>query len=296
MSAQARAYLNELIGLMQEHSINRLTIDWNNFRSTVFNEARAAQIPADTYPAVQLAFRLLGDSHGTYRTPNGFVVNQRTRSCTPSSAGTPALPPTIGYVKVPTFAGIGPEATAFANGLQQTIMAADRQDPAGWIVDVRGNGGGNMWPMIAGVGPVLGDGVFGYFIDPAGVENVLEYRDGASWDNGVAQQRVEAPYRLRRDRPRVAVLTDGAVASSGEATVLAFKGRPDARSFGTPTCGLSTAVENYPMSDGAMLNLAISFMADRAKTKYGFAVAPDEVVNDPDEAVSRAIAWLQTGG
>src|SRR5262245_17813919 len=103
MSAQARAYLNELIGLMQEHSINRLTIDWNNFRSTVFAEAGAAQIPADTYPAIQLAFRLLGDGHGTYRAANGFVVNQRTRACTPSSAGTPALPATIGYVKVPTF-------------------------------------------------------------------------------------------------------------------------------------------------------------------------------------------------
>jgi carboxyl-terminal processing protease len=83
-----------------------------------------------------------------------------------------------------------------------------------------------MWPMVAGVGPVLGEGVIGYFIDPTGVENAWEYRDGASWDNGVAQQRVDAPYRLRRDRPRVAVLTDGGVASSGEATVIAFRGAP----------------------------------------------------------------------
>ena len=80
------------------------------------------------------------------------------------------------------------------------------------------------------------------------MENVWEYRDGASWDNGVAQRRVDAPYRLRRDRPRVAVLTDGGVASSGEATVIAFRGRPDSRSFGAPTCGVSTAIENYAMS------------------------------------------------
>jgi carboxyl-terminal processing protease len=295
MSTQARAYLNEVIGLMQAHSINRLTVDWNNLRTTVFREAPNAQIPADTYPAIRLAFTLIGDVHGTYRTPGGQVINPPMRSCSGANPGTVNVPPTIGYVKVPTFGGIGAEAAAYATGLQQTIMAADRDDLAGWIVDVRGNLGGNMWPMIAGVGPVLGEGVFGYFIDPAGAENVLEYRDGGSWDSGVVQQRVDAPYRVRRQRPRVAVLTDGLVASSGEATVLAFRARADARSFGTPTCGLSTAVENYPMSDGAMLNLAISYMADRTKTKYGFTVAPDEVVSDPGEAVERAVAWLRSG-
>jgi C-terminal processing protease CtpA/Prc len=92
------------------------------------------------------------------------------------------------------------------------------------------------------------------------------------------------------------VLTDGAVASSGEAVAIAFRGRPDTRAFGTSTCGFSTAVEQYPMSDGATLNLAISVMADRAKTKYGYAVAPDELVADPSQVLERAMAWLQSGG
>ena len=46
------------------------------------------------------------------------------------------------------------------------------------------------------------------------------------------QQRVDGPYRLRRDRPQVAVLTDNGIASSGEATLIAFRERPDTRSFG----------------------------------------------------------------
>ena len=127
------------------------------------------------------------------------MISAPNRACVAPAAGTPTLPATIGYVKVDRFSGIGPEAAAFANGIQQAIMSADRDDLIGWIVDVRGNLGGNMWPMVAGVGPVLGEGVIGYFIDPTGVENVWEYRDGASWDSGVAQQRVDAPYRLRRE-------------------------------------------------------------------------------------------------
>jgi carboxyl-terminal processing protease len=293
-SEQARAYLNELIGLMQANSINRLLIDWNMFRTTIFGEASGAQTVAHTYPAVRLAIRLLGDGHSSFQSPAGSVIAPPSRGCVASVADTPTVPATIGYVKVPAFSGRGAEATAFANGIQRAIMSADKDDLVGWIVDVRGNRGGNMWPMVAGVGPVLGEGVIGYFIDPTGSESVWEYREGASWDGGVVQQRVDAPYRLRRDRPKVAVLIDNGIASSGEATVIAFRGRTDARSFGSPTCGLSTAIENYAMSDGASLNLTVSVMADRTRTKYGFSIPPDEMVTDPGEVVERAVAWLRT--
>jgi hypothetical protein len=48
-SDRARAYLDELIGLMQVHSINRLTIDWSAFRTRAFAEAAGAQSISDTY-------------------------------------------------------------------------------------------------------------------------------------------------------------------------------------------------------------------------------------------------------
>jgi len=289
ISEQARAYLDELIGLMQAHSINRLTIAWSTFRANVFDRAAGAQTVSDTYPAIRLALELLGDGHSSFITPTGTVMGAPRRACGPSGTGTPTVPDTIGYVKVTAFSGSATEADAFANGIQRAIMASDRDGLIGWIVDVRGNGGGNMWPMLAGVGPVLGEGVAGYFIDPTGVEIVWEYRDGASWEGGVANQRVAAPYRLRRDRPRVAVLTDNGVASSGEATAIAFRGRPDTRSFGDRTCGLSTANELHPMSDGAALNLTGAVMADRGRTKYGYSIEPDETVT-AGQVVERAIA------
>jgi C-terminal processing protease CtpA/Prc len=152
-----------------------------------------------------------------------------------------------------------------------------------------------MWPMIAGVGPVLGEGVAGYFIDPAGVETAWQYRDGAAWEGDVANQRVAAPYRLRRHRPRVAVLTDNGIASSGEAVVLSFTGRPDTRSFGDRTCGLSTANAPYPLSDGATLNITEAVMADRRRIKYGHSIQPDETVLTADQVMARAVAWLRTG-
>jgi hypothetical protein len=295
-SEQARAYLDELIGLMQTHSINRLTIDWSAFRTQVFARAAGAQSIPDTYPAIQVALDALGDGHSVYYAATGSRLGAARRvACGGFGAGTPVLPEEIGYVRVPAFSGTAEEATALANELQRTIMSADKADLIGWVVDVRGNGGGNMWPMIAGVGPVLGEGVAGYFIDPVGVETAWEYRNGAAWEGGVANQRVAAPYRLRRDRPRVAVLTDNGIASSGEAVVISFKGRPDTRSFGDRTCGLTTANGLYPMSDGATLNITAAVMADRTRTRYGYTIQPDETVLSTDQMVERAVAWLRTG-
>jgi carboxyl-terminal processing protease len=298
ISAVAQAHLEQLMTILQGNSIKRLTVDWQALRSEVFATANAAQTVPDTFPAIRLALTRIGDGHSSYRPANGSpVIFVATRSCAGSDgAARPAsLPDTIGYVSVGSFGGTPAEATVFADNIQNVIRAADRDDLAGWIVDIRGNGGGNMWPMIAGVGPVLGEGVLGFFISPTGATTQWEYRNGASFIGPNTAHRVDNPYRLRRERPRAAVLTDIGVASSGEATAVAFRQRPDTRSFGLATCGLSTANSPFTLSDGAILNLTVSVMADRTQARYGERIEPDEVIADRNEQVARAVAWLQTG-
>ena len=294
MSAAATFHLNEIIGLMQANSIKRLTIDWVAFRAAVFAEVPAAQTIAELAPAIRRALTLLGDGHSSYAPAAGgtsiFVGN---RSCRASGAAAPVLPATIGYVKVTSFSGAG--EVAFADQIQGVIATADQNNPIGWVVDLRGNGGGNMWPMIAGVGPLLGEGPLGYFIDPLGVATLWVYRGGASILNGSAVTRVASPYMLRRGAPRVAVLSDNGIASSGEATLIAFIGRPNTRSFGAATCGLSTANRTHQLTDGARLTLTGSVMADRDRRPFGDSISPDEVFSDQTAAVQRAIEWLQTG-
>ena len=91
---------------------------------------------------------------------------------------------------------------------------------------------------------------------------------------------------------RVAVLTDVSVASSGEALAIAFRGRPDTRSFGSATCGLSTAVDEIPLRTGGRLGIVTSVMADRTKQEYGGPIVPDELMTNPADVVPRAVAWL----
>lgn len=293
-----QTYLEALIGVMETNSVHRLTIDWTDFRTRVMAEAADAVTIADTFPAIRTALTLLGDGHSFYIPASGTGgIFVGTRTCTAPPAPLPVVPEDVGYVKVTAFSGTPAEALAFADGIQNAIRVADRDGLLGWIVDLRGNGGGNMWPMIAGLGPIVGEGLLGYFTRPVGAAVPWGYREGTAWSgsNHASAQAVTSPYRLRQPDPAVAVLIDGRVASSGEAATIAFKQRGRTRFFGGATCGLSTANSSFTMSDSATLYLTVGIMADRTRKEYGDIVAPDEGIADPDAAVARAVAWLQGG-
>jgi C-terminal processing protease CtpA/Prc len=91
----------------------------------------------------------------------------------------------------------------------------------------------------------------------------------------------------------VAVLTDDATASSGEAIAVAFKGRPNTKSFGKPTCGISTAVRGFSFLDGSVLGLTVAIMADRNKTLYGKAIQPDVNESNQEVYLQKALEWLR---
>jgi carboxyl-terminal processing protease len=295
ISAVARAYLNTIIDIAQRTSINRLTIDWTAYRSSVMADAGSAQTIADTFPAIRTAITLLRDGHSSYRSASGTTIFVSLRSCAAPAVVPLSLPTNIATVRVGAFSGTTEQANAYARQIQDAIAAADRDDLIGWIVDLRSNGGGNMWPMVAGLGPILGEGPLGYFLGPTGNETLWEYRSGASMSGGNAITTVSPPYVLRRQQPRVAVLSNVGIASSGEATLIAFRQRPNTRSFGQPTCGLSTANTTNPLSDGGTFTITTAVMADRNKTRFGDSIPPDEVISDQSQTIQRAIEWLQTG-
>ena len=295
MSPQARSYLTQLLDIMQANSVNRKTIDWPAFRQMVVGVEPNAQTIQDLYPKIRTALSLLNDHHSFYVGPDSTSIRSPlpVDACTDPTPPAVEVPAGIGYVKVGSFTGRGAAEAAFAQTIQDTLRAADGANLAGWIVDVRNNRGGNMWPMVAGLGPILGDGTAGGFVDPDGGITWWGYRDPASLYDGLPLVTVPSPYRLLRANPRVAVLTNCAVQSSGEALVIGFRARRDTRSFGTPTYGLSTSNEEFFLTGGGTLILTTATMTDRTGRTYGSAIAPDEMIADPVETVRRAVEWLR---
>ena len=292
MAAVAENYLNEVLDIMEANSIHRNTIDWTDFRNRVFQKVGTAQTIDETYGGIHEALTLLGDNHSFFRKPNGDgVFGERLVRCSIESVSSVSIPETIGYVKVSGFSGSSEEGVSFADEIQDQIRSEDGPDIIGWVVDLRANTGGNMWPMLAGIGPVLGEGIAGHFVDPDDNQSNWGYKNGASIINGNSVVSVSTSYQLINENPRVAVLLDNGIASSGEAVAIAFVGRENTRSFGSPTCGLSTANRSFALSDDAQLFLTVSYMADRYLNLYGTPIIPDVEVSS-EEIIDQAVAWL----
>jgi C-terminal processing protease CtpA/Prc len=204
----------------------------------------------------------------------------------------------VGYIDVPWFVSnehLSQEG--FAGQLQSIIAELDALNPVGWVVDLRRNGGGNMWPMLAGLGPLLGHNPIGFFA--AANSFAWRYEDGAALiDRNILCRADGKAHTLRVAEPKTAVLIGQGTASSGEAVCIAFAGRPHTRSFGAPTAGQSTANESHALSDGAILALTASIMADRLGRTYEHVIVPDVIVSpesadqEHDATWVEAIAWI----
>jgi carboxyl-terminal processing protease len=151
-------------------------------------------------------------------------------------------------------------------------------EAARWIVDLRGTGGGALWPMLAAVAPLLrGDGDVGALVLGDGSREAWHLADGVLTLAGHEMARGEAG---RRPGP-VSVLTDGDTAASAEGVAIAFRGLPDARSYGAATLGIPTGSTAVPLPGGLQLTVTTSRFADRTGHVYEGPLTPDVPGEDP---------------
>ena len=210
------------------------------------------------------------------------------------------LAPGIGYLELPAMIGTEEQVRDYAATAQQVIRQLDQAGTHGWVVDLRRNTGGNMWPMLAGAGPLLGEGHIGAFVSTT--ENTpWIYRAGQLLLGQYVLAQVDQPYELQRPGPPVAVLISRLTASSGELTLLAFRARPQTRSFGEPTAGVPTANGAEELRDGAMVCLTIALGADRTGQSYDGPIPPDQPISSDwmrfgsqdDPVLQAAVGWLR---
>lgn len=330
-SPEATAYLDTALAILQVNFLHRDRIDWPTLRREVLNQAGHAQTSVDTYPALRYALAKLGDHHSylqltpalaeaeavrkpalvepgampallvrkpTFPFPSPF----RTRRV-PEGALVIASPRPVAQVVVPLFASPNrPELDAFATAIQTVIRTLQADRPCGWVVDLRGNGGGNIWAMLAGIGPLIGDALLGARIDHLGVKTDWFYRDGSAGERtGTVEEAYAtsaAPPVVVAGTPPVAVLIDRETGSSGEGVALAFRGRPGTRFFGETTFGAATSTFPFPLSDGAQIYLVTAVMVDREGREYPTGIAPDEevlsetTISTADPVLRAAATWV----
>jgi carboxyl-terminal processing protease len=328
-----RAYIEQALDLMQKNALHRDEIDWQRVRQETIARAKEARTTADTYPALAYALTQLKEEHSFFIVPDDLSPLEKERAEAAMAKikpkplpikDSPFSPSTeirghmdrdrgrmIAHIFVPNCLGpnaADPEKNApyfqeFAEKLHALVVSLEAQKPSGWIVDLRGNQGGNVWPMLAGIGPLLGEGDLGAFQARGGSPTPWFYKSGKAGIRSEQGEEISAEIKqpsVFKNPPPVAVLLDRATGSSGEVVAISFAGRPRTRSFGEHTAGLTTANEPQRLGDGALLILCVALEVDRNGKQYPNGLDPDSALPAPsarpaegkDVVVQAAIDWL----
>jgi hypothetical protein len=335
ITPDAAAFLDNALDTMRQHALHGQSVDWTEVRTEAFKRAGGAFNPIDTYPAIYWALVQLGDPGAHLRLPPGLYPDQiallqqaerdavnnapaaaREQTSIPTPFTSRRLPEghivtvqgrNFGYVVLPRCSAKDNDGLLlYAADVRRILTDLMAQSPKGWVVDLRGNTGGNMWPMLAGIGPILGDGSVGSFVANDGNISWF-YQDGKTGTRNPAGLETvsltlqEEPVLQTPSVAPVAILVDSSTASSAEAITIAFHGRPASRSFGSRTAGKSTAVQPFKLDDGAELYLTTAIDADRSGKAYPDGFTPDQPVSfnggsmpleSNDQVLSAAQTWL----
>jgi len=306
---KAEKLLDEVLGFMQKTYYRKNEVSWPELATKAHEQLRSAGSCEDAYSSISWCFKQLNERHSFVMPADKVAryIGDEDADAPPNLAQLVGeirgewLQDSIGYLTIPW---VQTEDSLIcqriADSLQTVIARLDSRGISRWIIDLRKNSGGNMWPMLTGLGPLLGDGIYGYFVGSN--ERVpLSYRDGSAIQGRHVRCRVShTGYRTLHNHPAIVVLTGRRTVSAGETVALAFRGMEQAYLIGEPTAGLTTANATYSLSDKSMLVLSVCQEADRTGRICEGSIQPDRVIaaNSPnageDAARTAAINWLMT--
>ncbi|MCP1386747.1 S41 family peptidase [Corynebacterium sp. TA-R-1] len=253
-------------------------------REAALDAARTASSREELYPLLDAAVAAAGGKHSALLRAGDETAGSEGTDST-RFAGV-EMDGNVAFAAVPEISR-HEDGQRYADTLGEGLTRARDGGACGAIVDLRGNTGGNMYPMLAGVSPLLPDGPAFFFQFQAG-EMPIEIDGNSVTPAGTALSQPVGKWEVP-----LAVLVDDHTASSGEAVMLAFRGLDRSRSFGSPTAGYASSNSVFDFPDGSALLITQAW--DKART--GEVFGEDPVPPDTDVRLSGTVPaakdWLR---
>lgn len=270
-------YVGDALDMM-ELGIYASGDDWQAARAKAREAARGADGYEACHEIIEEALEAAGGKHSQLMAPGAEQAMAQEQEMPSVGIGADG----IVVITLPP-CSVASDGRAYAESVAG-LVNEHADEVRGAIVDLRGNTGGDMGPMIAAVSGLLPDGELLSF-DVHGVRTPVTLA-GGSVSGGGSAVTVEG---AKLDVP-VAILQDDLTASSGEATLLAFRGLPNARTFGSPSAGYCSCNSMHRLYDGATMLLTIG--SDVARTGESFCEDPIPPDVRSDDPMGEARSWL----
>jgi len=272
-------YVRRCVRMLDREALYTDSPEWQETKKATLAEAKTITSMDQAHEAVSKAAKVAGGKHSALVPP---VTD--TTSYPEVTPEVKLLDGNILHVALPAHTGVKVPDSLYIHCVLDSLQ--EHKDAKGVIIDLRGNTGGNMGPMIASVSPLLPDGVILRFKGrtktmPIFLESILM---GAS----IPRESIQ---KLPDSTP-VAILTDDHTGSSGEATLLCFRGLDNVRTFGMPTAGYASANVTKFLADGYLL--VITTARDMARTDEIFCDDPIEPDVRTETPLEDAAAWIET--
>ncbi len=276
-SSPNEIYVRDAIQQMDRKGLYAKGEEWEAMKKEALSQE--PETLEEAQEIINKAAKVAGGKH-SYLMPANKAQAREKRSNEKVSPSVTMKEDSICMIHLPAFAGDDENCLRYA----RTVLDSIPDTVKGVCIDLRGNHGGNMYPMIAAVHRFLPDDIFLKFKMRRRFQSVMPInKEFVAKIVGIdIEPRINCP---------VAILTDEATASSGEAVLLSFRGLDNARVFGSPTAGYASANESIIFYNGSILALTVS--CDIARTGEVFCedpIVPDVETGSPEED---AISWLK---
>lgn len=296
--------LREAITKLKKNSIESSKINWDSLESQLIAKYPTITNGSMRYEAINWMLKEFNFKHHTYWS------SETAASWKSNTAGNDDFDPNsfsypegkmvgkdVGYIKILTFSsGDSLHLALFAEKAQKALNELINSGAKNWIVDLNKCQGGNMWPMVAGIGPILGEGRLGSFSDSKNNEvGTWYYEKGRGFliVNDSLAYNVVSPFSIEDvDSDKIAVLQSNLTGSSGEAMLVAFLGKENVRTFGSKSATYSTSNEKFQLSDGSILWITTAVFEDINGNKYPDGIEPMVNAKSDSLALVKAIDWL----
>ena len=262
------------------------TEEWWEAKAAARDALCAAQSYEDAWPILREALSAAGGKHSRLIT-SAEEEEARGDPITLPLVSTDSMEHGIVTLVIPEFTQGAEQAQEYAQIVLSWLR--EHKDATGVILDLRGNRGGDLAPMICALSPLLPDGPLLGTRYANGQMNTMTLANGAF--TGGSGMKVES-FKMPETIP-IAILTDEWTGSSGEAVLLAFRGLENVRSFGSSTAGYASTNTIFRLYDGTQIVLTVG--ADVVlRTGEIFCeepIQPDVLTDSPEQ---EAAAWIRS--
>ena len=312
--------LDSIISVTKTNSLYADKLDWEKLSLEMHAMVKEQDSLEAIIPPVEYMFKQLEDFHGAlflnmrrynsyYKTEYHYPTDTKVLSKIRESNAiveSKMLKEKIAYLKIPTFNIFGREQIdESTRKLREHICKLKAQNPQGWIIDLRTNMGGNMYPMFAGLGELLPNiKLSGDTKDGANYQSEWYNEDGNfhMWNSPMTDVKLLCSEEGKNENEQVkmAVLAGRYTSSAGEAVASSLKGQKNMRLFGEITSGWSSTTGYFVIAENVFITPTVAWYMSLDKAVHKDGVHPDTLIVEevnPDaltegKAFEAALAWV----